>query len=76
MHPNQRDITQIAGALGRSKSTISRELHRNTRRLGYSAYEAQNSYTLCKIGMQASTEGHETRKSQAYHRWTGAVLVS
>ncbi|RIE15624.1 IS30 family transposase [Candidatus Cryosericum septentrionale] len=46
MHHNQKDITQIAQTLGRSKSTISRELHRNTGRTGYSAHEAQNSYTI------------------------------
>lgn len=46
MYHNQKGITQIAQALGRSKSTISRELHRNKGRHGYSSHEAQNSYTL------------------------------
>jgi IS30 family transposase len=46
MYHNQKGITQIAQALGRSKSTISRELRRNKGRHGYSAHEAQNSYTL------------------------------
>ena len=42
MHDKQNDIPQIAQAPGRSKSTISRELHGNTRRHGYRAHEAQN----------------------------------
>jgi IS30 family transposase len=46
LHHTQKDVTQIAQAVGQSKSTISRELHGNTRRHGYSAYEAQNSYTI------------------------------
>jgi IS30 family transposase len=46
MYHNQKGITQIAGALGRSKSTISRKLRRNKGRHGYSTHEAQNSYTL------------------------------
>ena len=46
LHHNQKDITQIAQALGRSNSTIGRDLHGNTRRHGYSAYETQNSYTI------------------------------
>jgi IS30 family transposase len=46
LHHNQKDITQIAGALGRSKSAISRELHENARGYDYSTYEAQNSYTI------------------------------
>ena|GEM_PF-3862621 len=37
---NQKDVTQFAQALGRGKSTVGRELHGNTRRHGYSAYEA------------------------------------
>jgi IS30 family transposase len=46
MYHNQKGITQIAQALGRSKSTIGRDLGRNKGRHGYSAHEAQNSYTL------------------------------
>ena len=49
MYHNQKGITQIAQALGRSKSSISRELRRNKGRHGYSAHEAQNSYTLRRV---------------------------
>ena len=46
LHQNQKDVTLIAQALGRSKSTISPDLHGNARRHGYHAYDAQNSYTI------------------------------
>ena len=45
MHYNKKSMTQIAEVINRSKSSISRELRRNTGTHGYSAYEAQNSYT-------------------------------
>ena len=58
LHHNQEDITQIAQVLGRNKSTISRELCRNTEKHDYSAHEPQNSYTIrrrtCKPQLKAT----------------------
>ena len=39
-----KSVTEIAQCLNRSKSTISRELRRNTQLTGYSAHQAQESY--------------------------------
>ena len=46
MHHGKESITQISNALGRNKSTISRELCRNSKKSSYSANKAQNSYVI------------------------------
>jgi IS30 family transposase len=61
MHYNKKSMTQLAEVLNRSKSSISRELRRNTGENGYSAYEAQNSYTTRR---QACKPQQKVMKSQ------------
>jgi IS30 family transposase len=44
LHQENRSLGYIADSLGRNKSTISRELKRNTTRRGYDAQRAQGHY--------------------------------
>ncbi len=80
MHHNQKDITQIAGALGRSKSTISRELRRNRGRHGTSAHEAQNSCMLrrraCKSQLKVMRpENHKHIISGLEQYWPSEQII-
>jgi IS30 family transposase len=56
MRYNHKNITQIAEAINRSKSCIRREFRRNTGIHGYSAYEAQKSYTTRRLACKSETK--------------------
>jgi len=46
LHTEKRSVRNISNKLGRSPSTIARELNRNTAKRGYSALEAERKYYL------------------------------
>jgi len=78
---NNEDVTQIAKAINRSKSCISRELSRNTGRHGYHAYEAQNSYTIrrqaCKQQPKVmKPENHKHIVSGLEQYWSPEQIVN
>lgn len=80
MHHNQQSITQISQVLGRNKSTISRELCRNTEKRCYSANEAQNSYRIrrrvCKPQLKVmKPENHMHIVSGLEQYWSPEQII-
>ena len=76
MRREGRKITEIAEAIGRSKSTVSRELRRNSCQRFYRASTARASWTtmICSAWSEISSWASNGRpsRSRAGSRWSWA----
>ena len=61
-HDNGRSVGEIAHAVGRSKSTVSRELSRNSNKSGYAPKTAENRY-LARRRKPSKIDRDETLES-------------